>query len=120
MSLWLIATLTTSQAKPQAKPSIAARFHAAGWSVRKCAWADLELTCAWAELVLDGDAELLLHGPVADVEQRAVEIVALLVTAKVAVQAEWYDAQGRQVMTAAVDRGDSAHEAAMTCGLAGR
>jgi hypothetical protein len=99
------ATLTTALTKPQ----IAAHFHAVGWAVRHCAREDLELRCAWAELVLDGDTDLLLHGPVAEVEQRAPEIIALLVSAQIAVQAEWYDAEGRVVMTAAVDGNGCGH-----------
>jgi hypothetical protein len=72
------------------KGEIAQLYGAAGWTVRKCSWVDFEIRCAWAELIIDGDSPILLHGSVADVLVNADRILEPLVKAGIAHTAECY------------------------------
>lgn len=57
---------------------IAGLFRQAGWEVRKTGWYDFEVTCSWAELVIEAENPILLHGCVADVETNAERVLTLL------------------------------------------
>lgn len=69
---------------------VAGLFAARGWQVRKCSWTDYEVRTDWAELVVAAAAQVLVHGPVADLPARAEELVAPLRAAGVAFTAECY------------------------------
>jgi len=45
---------------------VAALYRAAGWQVRKCGNTDYEARSDVAELVIEGVATILVHGPVAE------------------------------------------------------
>jgi hypothetical protein len=60
------------------KSELAAVFAASGWSIRKCTWEDYELTCGFAELILEADDPMLLHGAVAEVLQNAQGVADVL------------------------------------------
>lgn len=53
-------------------------YREAGWQVRKCGWTDYEIKSDWAELILEGESPLLLHGSVSDLPSRAEELLAPL------------------------------------------
>lgn len=72
------------------KRHIARLYGALGWQVRKCTWVDYEVTSDWAELVIESERPILMHGSVADLLARAEELVAPLRVAKVSFSAECY------------------------------
>jgi hypothetical protein len=65
-----------------------------GWQITKCSWTDFEIICPWAELVIEAESPILMHGPVADVLARADELLAPLRHAKISFSAECYDSDG--------------------------
>jgi hypothetical protein len=67
------------------------------WSVRKCSWTDSEVTSPFAELVVEAESPILIHGPVADVESNIDQILAPLRAAGVEYAAECYDAGGEML-----------------------
>ena len=71
---------------------VARLYEAQGWRARKCSWTDFELYGPNAELVIESDSPLLMHGAVADVERNLESIVAPLRQADVPFTAECYDA----------------------------
>jgi hypothetical protein len=62
------------------------------WTVGKCSWTDYEIQSPFAELVIEAEAPILMHGPVADVEANADQILAPLREAGVGYTAECYGA----------------------------
>jgi hypothetical protein len=60
------------------RSELAAFFAAEGWSVRMCSWTDYELTCEVAELILEGENPMLLHGLVAEVLHNAQGVADVL------------------------------------------
>lgn len=60
------------------RQQIADLYREAGWQVRKCAWTDFEIKSDWAELILEGESPVLLHGAVLDFPSRAEELLAPL------------------------------------------
>lgn len=57
-------------------------------------WTDYEVVSAFAELVVEAESPILLHGPVDDVESNADRILAPLRAAGVADTAECYGVSG--------------------------
>jgi hypothetical protein len=84
-------------------PTASSRRHVVGlfspptWSVRKWSWTDYEVTSPFAELVVEAESPILMHGPVADVESNVDRILAPLRAAGVAYTAECYDAGGEML-----------------------
>ena len=72
------------------REQVARLYGALGWQVRKCSWVDYEVFSDWAELVIEAESPILMHGPVADLPDRAEELVAPLRAAGVAFTAECY------------------------------
>ena len=66
------STLGTTLSREQ----VASRYGALGWQVRNGSWADFEVISDWAELVIEATGPILMHGSVADVLNRAEELVA--------------------------------------------
>lgn len=60
------------------RQQIAELYREAGWRVRKCSWTDYEIESDWAELILEGESPVLLHGSVSDLPSRAEELLAPL------------------------------------------
>ena len=46
------------------KEEITKKFSTNGWMIWKASWYDWEITNDFADLILEGDKELLIHGPV--------------------------------------------------------
>ena len=84
------ASLHTSLSRGQ----VAELFAPPGWQVRRCSSTDYEVIGPFAELVIEAESPILLHGPVADVHENAERVLATLRHAGVAYTAESYDAEG--------------------------
>lgn len=70
---------------------VAELFGAAGWEViEPDDWDHLEVRCPWAELIIEAESPILVHGPVADLPARVDELVAPLRVAGVSFTAECY------------------------------
>jgi hypothetical protein len=76
------------------REQVAGLYGALGWRVRKCSWTDYEVFGPWAELVIETESPILMHGPVADVLAHAEELVAPLRAAGVSFTAECYGPDG--------------------------
>lgn len=72
------------------RKEVAGLYGALGWRIRKCTWVDYEVISSWAELVIESEGPILMHGPVADLPARAEELVAPLRAAGVSFTAECY------------------------------
>ena len=72
------------------KAQIADLYLALGWEVRMCSWEDYEVESDWAELVIEAESPILMHGAVADIPFRAQELVAPLRAAGISFSAEFY------------------------------
>jgi hypothetical protein len=79
---------------PLSRRSVAGLFARLGWSVRKCSWADYEIRSPFAELFIEAEWPILMHGPVAEVEANVERILAPLRQAGVGYAAKCYDAGG--------------------------
>lgn len=80
------STLDTTLTRKQ----IARLYEAIGWQVRKCAWKDYEIVNDWAELVIEGEKPILMHGWAFDLIARVEELVTPLRVAGVSFTAECY------------------------------
>ena len=76
------------------REEVAALYGALGWDVRKCSWTDYEVRSSWAELVIESEAPILMHGPAAGVADRAEELLAPLREAGVSFRVECYGPDG--------------------------
>lgn len=72
------------------KEHVARLYGALGWQVRKCSWVDYEVISDWAELVIEAEDPILMHGSVVDLATRAEELVAPLRAAGIDFTAECY------------------------------
>jgi len=72
------------------REQVAALYEAIGWRVRKCSWAEYEVQCDWAELIIESESPILMHGPVADMGARAEELISPLRAAGISFTAECY------------------------------
>jgi len=73
---------------------VADLFTAIGFDVRKSGWYDFELFTPWAELVIEAEAPILMHGSVSDVLIHAETLLDCLRGAEVSFDAECYDPDG--------------------------
>lgn len=81
-------TLLTEKSKEE----ISKLYESEGWKVRKCARTDFEISQDWATIIIDGDTEVLMHGSVADVENKTFKITLPLSRQKISHKIEFYDA----------------------------
>jgi hypothetical protein len=89
------SSLHTSLSREQ----VAGLYGALGWRVRKCSWVDYKVVSDWAELVIEAEGPILMHGPVAGLPARAEELVAPLRAAGVSFTAECYGPEpGRELL----------------------
>ena len=82
MSLWTDLT----------RAEIAAVFSASGWSTRKCSWTDYEVE--WedrAELVIESEKPVLVHGPLANASEMVPAIRKILDGVHIPYSFEAYD-----------------------------
>ncbi len=73
---------------------VAGLFTSPAWSVRKCSLTAYEVTSPFADLVIEAESPIVLHGPVAEVEATADRILATLRSAGIRYNAECYDVGG--------------------------
>ena len=73
---------------------VAELFRSLGFEVRKCGWVDFEIWSDWAELVIESEKPILMHGPVADVLANAEKLLARLREAEIEYFGECYDENG--------------------------
>jgi hypothetical protein len=85
------ATLTTALSKEE----LTWLYERRGWAVRKCSWFDFEVSCLWAELVLESDNPILLHGSVTDVVTNAQHILEPIRATNITYTAECYGEDDR-------------------------
>ena len=84
------ASLRTTRARRR----VAGIFTPPTWTVRRCSWTDYEVSSPFADLVIEAESPILLHGPVAEVEANADRILATLRAAGIGYSAECYEADG--------------------------
>lgn len=72
------------------RKQVADLYGALGWHVRKCSWVDYEVISDWAELIIEAESPILVHGSVADLPARAEELVAPLRAAGIKFTAECF------------------------------
>jgi hypothetical protein len=89
LELTFAASLHTTRSRRR----VANLFTPPTWQVRKCTWTDYEVTGPFAELVVEAESPILLHGPVADLES-VDRVLALLRAAGVAYEAECHGEGG--------------------------
>lgn len=77
-------SLSTTLSKAQ----VADLYRGLGWTVRKSSWSDYEVICPFAELVIEADNPVLLHGPMASLGNNVDRILAPLREAGVRYSAE--------------------------------
>lgn len=70
------------------------RYHSHGWSIRKCGWHEYEIRSDFAELVVEAEQPILMHGVVVDVVVNAERILEPL-NGVVDYAAEAYDDEKR-------------------------
>ena len=85
------ATLHTTRSRRW----VAGRFRSPTWSVRKCSWTAYEVISQFADLIIEAESPIVLHGPVAEVKASADRILAILRVASISYNAECYDAGGQ-------------------------
>ena len=73
---------------------IARLFRPPIWEVGKCAWYDHEITSPFAELVMEADSPILLHGWLMDYQVNAEQVFALLRSVEIAYWGECYSPSG--------------------------
>ena len=78
----------------RSRSRVARLFGPPTWSVRKCGWDDYEIASSFAELIIEAESPVLMHGVVADVETNADQILAPLRTAGLTFTAECYGTGG--------------------------
>jgi hypothetical protein len=76
------------------RQEVAELYAAVGWRIRKCSWLDYEISGPWADLVVEAESPILIHGLVADVARRAEELVAPLRAAGISFSVECYAPDG--------------------------
>ncbi len=76
------------------RQQVAELFRPLATTIRKCAWDEYEVHCPWAELIVEAESPVLLHGAVADVLANAARLLAPLQEAGVVYTAECYDEDG--------------------------
>jgi hypothetical protein len=73
---------------------VAELFRALGFTIGKCAWDEEFVVSDWAELVIEVEGPILMHGPVADVLTNSEKLLARLRQAGIEYTAECYDEHG--------------------------
>ncbi len=80
------------------RKQIANLYKSLGWQVRKCSWTDYEVRSDWAELIIESESPILIHGPVANLPTRIEDLVAPLRNADVSFNAECYGPEPDNVL----------------------
>lgn len=75
------------------RKQIAKLYVRAGWHARRCTWVDYEITCDWADLVIESESPILMNGLVDDLLVHVDELVSPLRAAGVSFKAECLSVQ---------------------------
>ncbi len=86
-----MSDFTASLGTRRSRRWVARLFKSPTWRIRKCSWSDYEITAPFAELVIEAESPILLHGPVDDIEANVDRILAPLRAAGIAYEAECYE-----------------------------
>ena len=70
---------------------VAELFRSLGFIVRKCSWVDYEIRSDWAELVIEAEGPILMHGPIANIAVNVEKVLARLREAGIEYFGECYD-----------------------------
>ena len=73
---------------------IAELFRSLGFAVRKCSWVDYEIRSDWAELVIEAEGPILMHGSIANAAVNVERVLARLRAAGIEHFGECYDENG--------------------------
>lgn len=73
---------------------VADLFRSLGFAVRKYGDGDFEVVCGWAELFIEAESPILMHGGVAGVVANAEKILARLRDAGIEYSADCYNENG--------------------------
>ena len=73
---------------------VADLYGALGWRIRRCGWSEYEVSGPWAQLIIEADAPILMHGFLVDVLVHVDELLSPLGGAGVAFTAECYGPAG--------------------------
>jgi hypothetical protein len=65
-------------------------FELPEWKVRKCAWDEFEIKSSWAEVVVEAENPVLMHGLIRDGQGNIDRILQPLREAEIAYKAEVY------------------------------
>jgi hypothetical protein len=79
-----------STIESNSRERVAGLYRRAGWEVRECSRTEYEVTCQWADLMIQSQAPVLLWGGVAGLLDHADELLAPLRTANIKFSAEFY------------------------------
>jgi hypothetical protein len=85
------ASLYLSLETTLSKENLALLFAPYGWQVRKCTRTDFEIICDRAELMIEADEPILMHGPVEQAENIVPCLLNILEAASIKYQGELYD-----------------------------
>jgi hypothetical protein len=77
---------------------VARLYRRLGWDVRKSGWAEYEMTCPFAELEVQAESPVLLHGVVAGGIANVERVLAPLREAGAEFTGECYDKSGKLLM----------------------
>ncbi len=75
----------------RSKKELAEWFAERGWSMHRVSSLDYGIRCAWAELVIEVDSPVLIHGAVADIMLNAARILDILKASGASFAGECYD-----------------------------
>jgi len=80
------------------REQVAELYHRHGWQIRKCSWTDYEARCPFAEVVIESEDPILMHGSVADITANLAKILAPLGVAEIRCSWECYDENGELIL----------------------
>jgi hypothetical protein len=72
------------------RQEVAELYRPHGWSIRQCSWTDYEIRCEFAELVIDSDDPILIHGLVVAIATNVEKLLEPLRCANVPHVVELY------------------------------
>jgi hypothetical protein len=76
------------------RQQVAELFRPLASQIRKCGWDEFEIICPWAELVIESESPIPIHGLVAEVHVNAERLLTPLREAGIAYSAECYGKGG--------------------------
>ncbi len=84
------ANFFSSLYAPLSQQEIAGLYRSLNWTIRKCSLTDYEIFCSFAELIIESEKPILMHGSVMSVLGNAEKILTPLRVAEVRYFGECY------------------------------